>query len=142
MQPYVGRQVLVRVDLNNVGGTGADWQAVGLQRGGGLGKTSDKVDATSKQDSGWPTAIVTRTPWSVSVDGALDPQDPVWDYMNDVWKKKISMWIQIDRSAIGGKREEGQVLIDDISEDFPEPELVTYTLECSGNGALITSPDV
>lgn len=136
----IGRKVVIKLDMNGVGGAGANWVEVGQQIGGGLSRKSDKVDGTNKQDSGWPTAIVTRTPWSVSVDGALNINDATWVKLLQIWEAKTDGWFQIDHSAIGGPKKEGKCIIDSIDETFPEPELVKYKLELTGNGALVTSP--
>ena len=140
MAIYAGRVVLVKIDTNAVGGTGANWQSLGNQRGGSLSRSSDVVDATSKGDSGWPTAVVTRTPWSVSVDGAKDPNDSAWAHLLARWEAKTFVWVQVDESAVGGTKKEGKVLITSLESEFPEPDLVTFSVELQGNGALATSP--
>ena len=140
MAVYAGRSVLVKIDTNGVGGSGANWVKVGQQRGGGLSRSSETADATHKDDAGYPSAVITRTPWSVSADGALNPVDTAWVYLYAAWKNKTKIWTQIDRSAVGGIKEEGQAIITDLSEEFPESDLVSYSLELQGDGSLSTSP--
>ena len=138
--PSPGRKVKIKVDLNSVGGAGANWVTIGQQRGGGLSRTSETADATHKDDDGYPRAVITRTPWSISVDGCLNPADPAWAFIHQKWKEKAQPFFQVDRSEIGGSKEEGQCTITDLSEDFPESDLVTFTAELQGEGPLNPSP--
>lgn len=136
----VGRSVLIKIDTNGVGGAGANWVTIGQQRGGSMSRSSETVDATTKGDSGWPTKVITRTPWSVSCDGALDPTDAAWVYLLGRWEAKAKPFVQVDASAIGGPKKEGRSVINTLDHDFPEPDLVTFTAELEGDGALTTSP--
>jgi predicted secreted protein len=140
MAVYAGREIRVWVDLNSVGGSGANWIAIGQQRGGGISRTTETADATHKDDIGWPSAVVTRTPWSISVDGAMDPADSAWGHLLGKWRAKAKPWIKVDASAIGGERSEGQAIITDLSYEFPESDLVTFSAEFQGDGALVASP--
>jgi TP901-1 family phage major tail protein len=141
MASYAGRQVLVKVDLNNVGGSGAtNWTQVGQQRDGGITRSSETADATHKDDLGYPSAVITRTPWSVTCDGALNPIDSVLSFLKAKWKAKAMVWVQVDASAISGEKVEGQAIITDFSFGFPEGDLVSYTCEFQGDGALSDSP--
>lgn len=135
-----GREIRIRIDHNGVGGTGANWLEVGYQRGGELGKKTDTVDATSKQDEGWGTVIPIRNQWNVSVDGALKIGDPALVYLKQAWKTKTVIFVQIYRQHIGGDNEEGEAVIEDLSESFAEGELYTYKCELKGNGPLNVSP--
>lgn len=140
MAVYAGRQVLIKVDTSGVGGSGATWATIGQQRGGGLTRGSETADATHKDDQGYPSAVITRTPWSISCDGALNPADSAWSYLRTNWKNKAKVWIQVDESAIGGEKVEGTCIITDLSKEFPEGDLVSYSMEFQGDGALANSP--
>jgi predicted secreted protein len=139
-QVYAGRVVLIKVDDNDTGGGSATWKTVGQQRGGGQSRTSETADTTNKEDTGWPSAIVTRTPWGVSCDGALDPTDAAWIWMLARWEAKAKIWVQIYYTDIGGDNKEGQAIITDLSSEFPESDVVSFTAEFQGDGALVTSP--
>lgn len=140
MAVYAGRQILIKVDTNGVGGAGANWVTVGQQRGGGLARGSETADATHKDDAGYPSAVITRTPWSISCDGALNPSDTAWTYLLTNWKAKTKVWVQVDESAISGEKVEGQAIITDFSKEFPEGDLASYSLEFQGDGELANSP--
>jgi len=139
MTVYAGRQVLIKIDTGDVGGAAATWVTIGQQRGGGFSRTSETADATHKGDSGWPDAVVTRTPWSVSCDGALNPADTAWAYLLTKWAAKAKLWVQVNANAISGEYKEGQALITDLSYEFPESDVVTFSLELMGSSSLVTS---
>lgn len=140
MAIYTGRTALIKISTNGLGGGSANWVTIGQQRGGSLARSSDVVDATTKGDSGWPKAVITRTPWSVACDGALDPADATWVYLLQQWEAKTKPYIQVDETAIGGPKKEGQAIITKLDHDFPEPDLVTFSIDFQGDGALTTSP--
>lgn len=143
MAVYAGRQVLVKIDtsLSGVGqgGASATWTTIGQQRGGSFTRSSETADATHKDDTGWPDAVVTRTPWSVSVDGALNPADTAWSTLLTRWAAKGKVWVQVNANAISGEYVEGQALITDLSYEFPESDVVTFSLELQGASSLVTS---
>lgn len=140
MAVYAGRLVLIKIDNNNVGGAGANWLTIAQQRGGNISRTSDTADATHKGLSGYPSAIITRIPWGFSADGALDPADPAWTKILADWAAKNKPWFQVDASGISGEKKEGTCIITDCSYEFPENDVVTYSLELQGDGSLNTSP--
>lgn len=140
MAVFAGRKVKIKVDLNGIGGAGANWATVGQQRGGSFGQTTETADATHKDDDGWPQDVITRTPWTVSCDGALNPLDSAWGFLNAAWGSKTKVYVQVDASLIGGEKKEGQAVITNISREFPEGDAYTYTLEFKGQGPLVNSP--
>jgi predicted secreted protein len=140
MAVYAGRLVLVKYDTAGVGGGSATWVTIGNQRGGGQTLGSETADSTHKSDDGWPSAVITRTPWSVSCDGALDAADSTLSALETAWAAKTKVWIQVDYTSVGGVAKEGQAIITDFSRDFPEGDLCAYTLELQGDGSLVTSP--
>lgn len=140
MAVHAGREVFINIDTSDVGGTGANWTKIGQQRGGGISRTSETADATHKDDQGYPSAVITRTPWSVSADGALDPTDSVYAQLVTAWKNKNKVWVQSDEGLISGEVVEGQAIITDLSKEFPESDLVSYTCELQGDGELASSP--
>jgi predicted secreted protein len=139
--PEAGRIVLIKIDIDGVGGSSANWTTVAQQRGGGLGRNSEMADATHKDDSGWSSAINTRKGWSVSADGALDATDSAYQYLLAQWEAQTRVYVQVDESSLSsGVNREGQAWIADLSEDFPEGDVVSYTLELQGDAALSASP--
>jgi TP901-1 family phage major tail protein len=142
MAVSAGRVVLIKLDMNDTGTTTASWQTVLQQRGGSLGRTAETADSTHKDDAGWATFINTRKGWTVSGDGAMDASDSTFIVLKDHWTNQSRIWVQVDASAMEGTGEkvEGEAWITDLSTDFPESDVVTYTLELQGHGALVDSP--
>lgn len=142
MPVYAGRNVKIKIDTAQVGGAGATWVTIGQQRGGSFERDSETVDATHKDTTGgWRSAVSTRIGWSVSCDGALNPSDTAWTQLLTRWGNQQTTWVQIDASAIaGGEKKEGTAWITSLSYEFPEADLVTYSVELAGDGALVTSP--
>jgi len=139
MALYAGRLVLIKIDVNEVGGSGASWTTIGQQRDGGVERGTETVDGKTKADVGWPNDVITGVNWSVSCDGVLDPADAAWVHLKLRWKTMLKVWIQIDRSAAGGTKEEGQAVVK-ISEKFANSDLVSFSAEFTGQGQLVTSP--
>lgn len=135
-----GRKIFVKVDLNGVGGVGANWQKVAQQIEGEHGRTSDTIDATNKDDFGWASAVVSQNNWTISCGGAMKVGDSVLAFVRTSWRNQVKIWVQIDRSQIGDLKEEGLAIITDFSESFPDKELVKYKLDLKGDGAIVTSP--
>lgn len=139
MALYAGRRVLIRIDINEVGGSGANWTTIGQQRDGSLEMATETVDGRTKADSGWPNDVITGVNWSVSCDGALDPSDPAWTHLYMRWNTMAKVWIQIDQSQVGGTRREGQAVVK-LSQKFANSDLVSFSADFTGQGQLALSP--
>lgn len=139
MAVYAGRDVTVKVDTADVGGASATWVSIGQQRGGGFSRSTETADATYKSSGGFTDAVATRISWSTSVDGVLNPVDTAWAYLITKWLAKGKIWVQCNANVIGGEYVEGQAIITDLSYEFPDNDVVTYTVELQGCGTLATS---
>lgn len=140
MPEYLGRLAKVFIDTAGVGGAGATWVAIGQQRGGTLGRSAETVDATHKDSGGWAKSVITRNTWTVSVELALNRADAAYAFILGKWRNQVMVFVQVDASQIGGVKEEGQSIITSLSEEYPEADLVTGTMELQGNGTLTVSP--
>lgn len=139
MAIYNGKDVKIKIDTAGVGGASATWASISNQRGGSFSMSNNTVDSTTKDNAGWVDVFITDTTWSVSCDGALDPADPALSYLRGRVKARAKIWVQIDRSVIGGTKEEGQAVVN-MTEEFPVGDLVGFTLELAGAGTLSVSP--
>lgn len=141
MAVNAGRDVLIKVDTADTGGGTATWVTIAQQRGGSFSRTTELADATHKDDNGWQSSIGTTLGWSLSVDGALDPNDPAIAHLRTQYDAKAKVWVQFDASAItGGQKKEGQAWIANYTEEAPVGDVLGFTLELTGDGALVTSP--
>jgi len=136
-----GRKLVINIDLNDVGGAGANWAKVAQRRGGSLGRTSETADATHADDDGWRRSIITTIGWTVSADGILKANDPAWLHLKAVFEDANEVYVQIDASPLtGGEKVEGLAVITNLSYEFPQSDVVPFTIELTGNGALTASP--
>lgn len=136
-----GRKVKFAIDTDGTGGSGATWVVVGMQRGGGSSRTSETADATNKDNEPWSETIITRIGWGASFDGVLDDADTALVYLRTQWKAGNPIYVQIQKDQLtGGQNEEGSAVITDLSEEYPDSDVVTYTCELQGTGALSDSP--
>lgn len=132
-----GRKVYIEVDTADVGDTGtATWTRIAQQRGGSKSRGTETADSTHKDDDGWQSGVVTRLNWSLSGDGVLSTTDPVYAYIHNKFKAKLSVWVRCNAQDIGGSLEYGQAWITDFSEEFPENDVVSFSIEFTGDGPL------
>src|SRR3972149_1599927 len=116
----LGRGVIIRLDANNVGGSGANWAAIGQQSEGSLEKGLETDEGRTKSDAGWPNDLITGHTWNVPCEGKLDPSSAPWIQLNSAQDSELKQWIQVDKSAIGGLKREGQVIVSKISEKYSD----------------------
>jgi predicted secreted protein len=141
-----GRDVIIYIDTNNVtaGASGASWSAIGQQRGGNLARGIETADGTYKETGsqpnvGWQRGIATRKTWGVSCDGALDPTDTAWQELLDRWENMQDIHVQVEAANVSGETKDGKAWITDLSYEFPEADVVTFTADFQGDGQLFTS---
>ena len=141
-----GRTVLVKISSDNLNHAIAsgNCETIGQQRGGSLERSSETADSTHKDSSGsWASSVHTRRGWSISVDGVLDSTGSAWDYLYTAWTADVAHWFLIDGSTMSGSTStdpsvvcSGTGFITSLSFDFPEADIVSYSLEVQGSGAL------
>lgn len=139
MAVYAGRDVTIKVDTADAGGAGATWVSIGQQRGGSFSRSTDTADATYKTSGAYTDAVGTRISWTVSCDGVLNPADTAWAYLLTKWAAVGKVWVQVNCLEISGEYKEGQAIITDLSYEFPDNDVVSFTIELQGCGALTTS---
>lgn len=134
-----GRDVFLKYDTAGVGGASATWVKIPLQTDRGMDGSTSTTDGSTVDDVGWRRDVVTGGGWNLSGTFFLDPGDPVFAALYAKWKAKTAAWIQLDRSAIGGLKEEGQALITKWGEKYPKEGLVSVDVEFSMQGAPVPS---
>jgi hypothetical protein len=136
----LGRGVIIKLDANNVGGAGASWVTIGQQAEGSLEKSVETAEGRTKQDAGWPNDLIIGHAWSVPCEGKLDPSSAQWIQLNAAQDAEVKQWIQIDKSAVGGTKREGQVIVSKITEKYSDKDAVTFSVDFTGQGQMVTSP--
>ena len=146
-----GRTVLVKISDDNANHAydNVAWETLGQQRGGSLERSTETADATHKGTAGaWASSVHTRRGWGVSVDGVLDATGTAWGLLYDAWVATTGVphWFLIDGSGMDGAGTadepsvtcSGTGFITSLSFDFPEADIVSFTVEIQGSGALAT----
>ena len=141
MAVAAGRVVLIKVGTEDPAVLpSASWDTIGQQRGGSFGRSVETADATHKDDNGWASAIGTRKAWTVSCEGALDQADAAWGRLKAAHSGLGRIAVQIDASAMtSGEKVEGLAWLTDLTYEFPESDVVTFTAEFQGDGVLQAS---
>jgi len=136
----LGRKVYIKLDLNGVGGAGANWVTIGQRTGGGLDRGTKSIDGQTQADDGWPSDEITGGDWSVTCEGALLPSDSAYMNLENAHTNGTKIWVQIDKSQISGTKKEGKAILEKMSEKYPVEGKVEYTLDIKGQSKLVTSP--
>jgi predicted secreted protein len=143
-----GRTVLVKISDDNLNHEWDDphWETIGQQRGGSLERSTETADATHKGTAGaWASSVHTRRGWSVSVDGVLDATGTAWGLLYDAWVAStgVPYWFLVDGSGMSGATLgepsvtcSGTGFITSLTFDFPEADIVSFSVEIQGSGAL------
>jgi hypothetical protein len=135
-----GRLVRLNYDSNNVGGSGASWQLIPLARERSMDKSSGTTDGSTVEDDGWAADIVTTRSWNLTGTACLDPASTVHAALETALDNGALVWVQLDQSAIGGTKKEGQAYVTKWSTKFPkDDDLVTVDFEFKMQGPPVAS---
>lgn len=127
-----GLDVLIKV---NVGTEDTpDYIAVGAQRGASLSRSAETLDKTSKDSDGWQESLAGLKSWSISTDGLLILDDEGYEALENAYMMSENVLIQF--STKSGAMFEGDAIITAIDLDAPYDDLISYTAEFQGSGAL------
>lgn len=134
-----GRDITIAVSPDGTNTTATGWVTVGQQRGGSTERSTETADATYKGSGGWASAAFTRQSWGLSFDGVLDDADAGWTRLYAVWEGQFTVAFKIDGSSLvtdTNITQSGQGWITSLSFEFPESDVVSYSCEVQGDGAL------
>jgi len=145
MPERLGRYSILKVDVNGVGGSGADWQEIPQRRDFSMEETSNLVDVTHAGTGGQAKKLPSDNDWTASCDVVYWPGDPVIKYLLDQLRQQKSSnpkqtWLQVDDSSVGGLKEEAPCWLENVSDERPRGDVMTRSFSFSGNAAWITSP--
>jgi hypothetical protein len=131
---YLGKNVLIKIDSNSVGGAGASWTAIEQQTNAKLSIESDKFDASVKNNLGWSNDVITTRAAKLSCDGFTDPAQAIYTILWNAQLNGTKVWVKVDRSAMAGTSYEWQSYVS-LSEDYQLKEAVKFTCEFGLQGA-------
>lgn len=127
-----GLDVLIKV---NVGTEDTpEYVAVGAQRGASLSRSAETLDKTSKDSDGWQESLAGLKSWSISTDGLLILDDEGYEALENAYMMSENVLVQF--STKSGAMFEGDAIITAIDLDAPYDDLISYTAEFQGSGAL------
>lgn len=136
---YAGRKVLIRVGVDNVGGSSENWQLLPAQVDSDVDRKSKAVSTNNKQDTGWDSSLIVGRSWSVSCSGFLDPEDPIYQLLLGDWRLSRKRWIQIYRNGVNGVSEEGLANVE-FKESMGNEDVIKFDVTFTGDKALVVSP--
>jgi len=129
----LGKDVLIKIDLNGVGGAGANWAAIAQQTDGKLDVKTDKIDTTVKGDNGWTKELPVAQGWTITCEGKADPADSTYAML---WAAQIAgtkVYWRLCRGDIAGTSYEGTAYVS-FGESYPLKDAVGFSLELSCQG--------
>lgn len=135
----LGRNVLVKYDVNGVGGAGASWSTIALQVDRGMDGSTETTDGSTVSDVGWRRDIVTGQSWNITCSARWDPADSVHAALRNAWQNATAVYIQLDESSIGGLKREAQAYVKKFSTKYSKDGLVDVDMEFAMQGAPVIS---
>ena len=127
-----GLDVLIKVNVGTE--ETPEYIAVGAQRGASLSRSAETLDKTSKDSDGWQESLAGLKSWSISTDGLLILDDEGYEALENAYMMSENVLIQF--STKSGAMFEGDAIITAIDLDAPYDDLISYTAEFQGSGAL------
>lgn len=98
---------------------------------------ADKSDITGMAgtgSAGWRSFAPTLRTWSVTIEGVLDSADAGLFGSNPNIRAGATGAFSCTFAT--GKSYSGNVIIDSVEPEVSADDTVTYTIQCTGNGAL------
>lgn len=105
------------------------------QRGATLNRTSETIDATSKDTEGlWTETIPGMKSWGIDCDGCYIADDAAYEELETAYLEGTPVPVAVEME--NGDIHHGEATISDFSLDIPYDDVVSYSLSLQGNGAL------
>lgn len=127
-----GLDVLIKVNVGTE--ETPEYIAVGAQRGASLSRSAETLDKTSKDSDGWQESLAGLKSWTISTDGLLILDDEGYEALENAYMMSENVLVQF--STKSGAMFEGDAIITAIDLDAPYDDLISYTAEFQGSGAL------
>lgn len=101
--------------------------------------SSDTLDTTTAESLGWKEKDYGFKEWSISTDGLLVASDEGFYAVEDALINGTLLDIEIIRDR---KKYVGQCLVTSLESDAPFDDMITYSVNLEGTGALTRNPVV
>lgn len=102
------------------------------QRGGTLNRSSEGIDITTKDNSGWTDEDYGNNSWGVDIDGVIPENEAGYTRLEDAWFNQEHILVQWRNPA--GRAYQGLARIEDFPEEAPYDDTATYSLTLVGKG--------
>ena len=131
MAKVAGVDVLVKLEDTSTPGT---FVTLGGQSGATLNRSTNTIDATSKDANGWAENLAGVNSWSIDCEGFIVASDAAYSDLEDAWDGRTSVKVQVLMPS--GKKYTGTAIITDFPNEFPQDGAATFSLSLTGTGAL------
>lgn len=119
-----GIDILISVNSHILGG----------QRNATLSRSTESMDATSKDSDGWEEKEIGLKNWSVDCDGLMVEDDAAFLALETAYMTNIKVDVEVAFKS-GGKYT-GKAIITDFPIEAPYDDLSTYSVSLEGDGKL------
>ena len=148
MPEKLGRWSRLNVDVSTTGtgGATANWVEIPQRTDYSVEESMDTADVSHAGTNQHKKKIPTDADWTGSVDIVYWPGDPLIRFLQDqlrirqVGPSPTDLWLQVDESTNGGRKEEAPCLVTGISTERPYADKMTRTISFSGQARFVTSP--
>lgn len=106
---------------------------IGGQQGCSINRGTNTSDTTTKDSGVWEDAEATGLNWSIDCDGLVVVDDEAIDALITAWKSMQKVTVKYGTPT---KFEEGQAIIESLSQNAPQKEKCTYSVTLKGCGEL------
>ena len=137
--PILGQERFLAVDVNDSETVpGEKWIKMAMQTGGGMGRASNKVDTTHKDDLGFTSEVVTTKTWTFSAEGNENIHNMALRHLAQKWKSQTTIDVKIHIKIVTevGTEFVGFATLDNFDLTIGNNEVVAYTISFTGRGVL------
>ncbi|MFA4885449.1 MAG: phage major tail protein, TP901-1 family [Desulfotomaculaceae bacterium] len=131
MAKVAGVDVLVKIEDSATPGT---YVTLGGQSGATLNRSTNTIDATSKDANGWAENLAGVNSWSIDCEGFIVASDAAYGDLEDAWEGRDTVNVQILMPS--GKKYTGNAIITDFPNEYPQDGAATFSLSLTGTGTL------
>ena len=124
----------VKIKINTGDDTTPTYTELGNQQDLTLKMTGEKIDTSSKSNSGWNTAIVGNRDWGIEGGAIVDTDDAALAALETAYMAGNTIKVQVDEDGINTYS--GDVCIDDLSKSSPVKDVEKVSISLSGASAL------
>lgn len=120
--------------LNTGSAAVPEWTKLGGQRGGGLSRKADTIDASHKDSGGWKVTLQGLKEWSIDLDTIVMVNDESMEALNDAFlaDQLVNLKFEYpDKSYVTG-----WASVSEMSIDAPHDDVATYKGTLNGVGPL------